>query len=119
MTAIRLAVLICVTSLLNGCILFMFADRSGPPPQGYKVFQGYHVRDDEIIKQDMRDCGFPNVINESEYYNTNLNAYVQSNICMEKKGYTKRGRREICKAYPETEACQKHLSETQGKENRK
>ncbi|MFB2538289.1 MULTISPECIES: hypothetical protein [unclassified Acinetobacter] len=92
--------------LMTGCI----SERDfQPPPKGYEVFQGYHVRNDEIIKQDMRACGFPDVNNEAEYFNTNKNEYVKSVMCMVQKGYKDPAvGKGICSVYSlkNTEACQ-------------
>ncbi|MFC0821405.1 hypothetical protein [Moraxella marmotae] len=105
--------------LITGCL-----PRSmQPPPKGYESYHSRHPRIKvETIKQDMRECGFPDVYNEAGYFVDDKNGFAQSNICMEKKGYRNiEGRRGVCSSdiFKNTEACQKHLSQTQGKKNQK
>lgn len=89
------------------------------PPKGYKVYQTRKTNDEQI-KQDMIACGFPDVQDENSYANNDREGFVGSVICMEKKGYKGTRGLSICSSiYSETKACQKHLSETQGKKNRK
>lgn len=67
---------------------------------------------DEIIKNDMRACGFPDVIDGSFYLVNDKNAYTQSVLCLEQKGYRgPSGEEGICsvKFFTNTEACQKYL----------
>ncbi len=108
MTAIRLAVLICVTSLLNGCILLMLADRSAP----LKSWEHYykkrkHDTPFEVVQVDMLHCGFDNPRNTSELFNKDLDQHITAEICMENKGYHKivlpKG---VCHRYPDSSPCQ-------------
>ena len=84
-----------------------------PPAQGYEAFKKYNTSD-EVIKQDMLACGFPNVYQTSEYYiDQGRNKYTQSVLCMEKKGYRSNRHGGICEidSFKNTEACQKHLGQ--------
>lgn len=109
MTAIRLAVLICVTSLLNGCILFMFADRSGPLRESWEAFYKNKKKDvpAEIVKQDMLGCGFDNTHNNIGMLLNNQENYVKAQLCMENKGYKVTSLpKGVCHRYPDSSACQ-------------
>ncbi|MDO4223976.1 MAG: hypothetical protein Q4D05_08125 [Acinetobacter sp.] len=98
-------------------VLFIISCSSAfqPPPRGYEVYQNRHTNDEQI-KQDMRECGFPDVNDEFEYFHANKNAYTQSTICMEKKGYVNgSGKAGICSidSFKSTEACQQYLNKVQ------
>lgn len=106
-----------IAFILTGC-----STSWDPPPTGYESYQSRHPRIDvEQIKQDMKACGFPDVISYEDYYH-NTEGFAQSALCMERKGYRNAvGRRGICSvdSFENTETCQKHLSETQGKKNQR
>ena len=96
--------------LLSGCNI----SRSfQPPTKGYEKFYKYRYNDtpSEVVKQDMLNCGFPNVYNNAPMLNHDINAYTKSMLCMVAKGYD--SHMDICevKHYRTTEACQKHLAQ--------
>lgn len=112
MTAIKLAVLICVTSLLNGCILFMLADRSPPPMDGWESFRMPKIKNisSEMIKQDMLACGFDSTsstyIASNDKFDTQ---YINAVLCMESKGYQRSSLpKGVCYRYADKPACQAH-----------
>lgn len=108
MIKIKLIILICVTSLLNGCILLMLADRSAPL-DAWEVYYKKRKNDTPFdqVKNDMIVCNFTSIYNNSSMDDE---GYVKASLCMEKKGYRDvsiRGKGGICSVpyYGKTNAC--------------
>ncbi len=77
-----------------------------PPPQGYKIYQTRKTNDEQI-KQDMKECGFPDVHNNNHYFVNYHNEYVASSLCMESKGYRNSSLpKGVCYRYPDSSPCQ-------------
>lgn len=100
----RLLISTMVALLLAGCNI---GRGFQPPPEGYEGFKKHNISN-EMIKQDMRSCGFPDVYHTSAYYTNNENAFIKSTLCMEKKGYITNRYGGICNidSFKNTEACQ-------------